>query len=48
MRFWWTGVSFASQEVLRTLVLLNKVQASFMYAVTSANRIFCAKHIKAQ
>ena len=29
---------------VRGVVLLNKAQASFMYAVSSTNRMFCAKH----
>ena len=29
---------------VRGVVLLNKAQASFMYAANSTNRMFCAKH----
>ena len=29
---------------IRGVVLLNEVQASFMYTANSTNRMFCAKH----
>ena len=29
---------------IRAVILLNKAQASFMYAVNSINRMFCAKY----
>ena len=41
---WFFICSLKKYSEIRGLVLLNKVQASFMYAANSINRMFCAKH----
>ena len=41
----WFSISILQKYFeIRGVVLLNKAQALFMYAVNSTNRKFCAKH----